>query len=99
LARLVCVPTEELEAVPDKRGDAHQQLVTSLESGLLRRRVRALPMLERLVICWRYGLLGERLVVREIAERLGVSVGTAYNLEQRGLARLRLEYVGEVAAA
>jgi RNA polymerase sigma factor (sigma-70 family) len=81
-----------LDELADPEGDPHEQAVASLEAARLRRLIGKLPELEQRVLRWRYGLNGERLAHRQVAARLGVSVGTAWTLEQRALEMLRGEY-------
>lgn len=89
---------ERLEDAPDVSVDVEACVLASLEAARLRRELRRLPELERLVIAWRFGLGCPRLGHREIARRLGVAVGTAWNIEQRGLERLRSAYGARDAA-
>jgi DNA-directed RNA polymerase specialized sigma24 family protein len=81
-----------LDELADPDGDTHEQVVSSLEAARLRRLLRNLPAVEQRVLSWRYGLNGERLAHRQVAARLGVSVGTAWTIEQRALGLLRGEY-------
>ncbi len=83
---------ERLGDVADPRGDVHEAAVSSIEAARVRRLVGGLPQLERHVICWRYGLGGESLSVRQVAARLGVSLGGAWKIEQRALEQLRGHY-------
>jgi RNA polymerase sigma factor (sigma-70 family) len=84
---------EQRHAVADHSADVHEAAVASIEVARLRRAFRTLPELERRVLAWRFGLAGtEQLSIRQIATRLGLSVGTVWNLEQRGLEALRSDY-------
>jgi DNA-directed RNA polymerase specialized sigma subunit len=74
-------------------------MMSELDQARLRRRVRALPVLERAVLSWRYGLEADHLTVRQVASRLGVGVATVDRIERRALARLREKYAGEERAA
>jgi RNA polymerase sigma factor (sigma-70 family) len=78
-----------LDQLPDPDVDVCDAVVANLEAARIRRLVAQLPPAERAVIRWRYGLGGDRLTHREIAARLGISVGGAWNLEQRALELLR----------
>jgi RNA polymerase sporulation-specific sigma factor len=98
----------ELHHLPEGKGfheladpdvDVHQAVVVSIEAARVRQLVRRLPMLERKVIAWRFGLAGEQLSFRQVAERLGVSKANAIAIEQRALDRLRGCYGAEEDAA
>jgi len=90
---------ELLLELPDPDTDVHDAAVTNIEAARLRRYVRTLPMLERKVIVWRHGLLGEQLSCLQVAARLGMSKASAVAIEQRALKRLRamLEETPEAA--
>lgn len=81
-----------LEQVPDPDGDVNETAVVSIEAARVRRFVRALPVLERKVIAYRYGLAGQPMTCRQVAERLNISKSTVSVIEQRALERLRGMY-------
>jgi DNA-directed RNA polymerase sigma subunit (sigma70/sigma32) len=85
--------------VADPDHDVAETAIARIDAARARRQVRSLPMLERKVIIWRYGLLGEFLTCREVAERLGMSKANAVAIEKRALARLRAWYEDEHEAA
>jgi DNA-directed RNA polymerase specialized sigma subunit len=58
----------------------------------LRREVRRLPLIERKVITWRYGLEGMELTHQEIADRLEIAAKTSWKIEQQALAMLRAAF-------
>ena len=78
-----------LEAVPDESVDVAAQVIDELERVRVRRALATLPLNERLALCWRFGIVGEPAGHREVARRLNVSLGTAVNLERRGLELMR----------
>jgi DNA-directed RNA polymerase specialized sigma24 family protein len=81
---------QTLHDIPDPDGDVYERVIERIDAARIRRHVRALPALEQRVITWKYGIGGvEPLSCRQIARRLGVSTGTAWNIEQRALAILR----------
>jgi DNA-directed RNA polymerase specialized sigma subunit len=67
----------------------HEAVVVSIEAACVRRFVRALPLLERRVIAARYGLVGEPMSCRQVAQLLGISASGVTAIEQRVLKRLR----------
>jgi RNA polymerase sporulation-specific sigma factor len=76
--------------VADPDADVHEAAVSSIEAARVRRMVRTLPVLERHVIAWRYGLAGQPpLTVREVAARLGIGKSTVADIEARALSRMR----------
>lgn len=81
-----------LEQLPDPQADVHEAAVHNLEAARLRRELRRLPDLERRVLEWHWGLDGPPLSHRQIARRLSISVGSAWNIEQRALSQLRDRY-------
>ncbi len=87
-----------VEDIPDQAVDVELAAVTSIEAARVRRELCRLPELERIVICWRYGIGCMPVGHREIARRLNVSLGTAWNIEQRALERLRDAYRTRSAA-
>jgi DNA-directed RNA polymerase sigma subunit (sigma70/sigma32) len=99
VAKVVYLDSEQWGDVADPRVDVFAAVSDSLEGARLRREIRRLPIIERHVICWRNGLAGERLGVREVAKRLGIARSTAYDIERRGMERLRAAYAAHIEAA
>lgn len=101
--RVQVVSLEELamkgEEIADPRVDVEADNLQNYEMQQLWRHVKKLPPLERGVICWRAGLEGESLNVRQVAKRMRVSVATAWKIEQRGMEMLRDYYLHEALAA
>jgi DNA-directed RNA polymerase specialized sigma24 family protein len=97
MGEVVYLDNEQWQNVPDPRVDVEGAVIVSLAEQRLRREIRQLPVLERKVVCWRNGLLGEKLGVREVADRLGIPRSTAYDIERRAMARLRVAYGVEAA--
>ena len=98
---LMLVPADRsyLE-VADPDADVHEAAVSRIEAARVRRMVRSLPVIERHVIAWRYGLAGEPLTVRDVAARLGISKSTVADIEARALERMRGEVTaGELGAS
>jgi DNA-directed RNA polymerase specialized sigma subunit len=103
------------ERIPDPEGDCMDQLLASMEERAeedgdltrldlrsplrLLRLVDGLPMFERQVLRWRYGLEGMSLSYREIAKRVGTSHSNVVKCEQRALNYLRALYGLEQQAA
>jgi RNA polymerase sigma factor (sigma-70 family) len=81
-----------LEKLPDLDADVHEAVVVNLEAARVRRFVRQLPVLERKVIASRYGLVGDEMSCRQLAETLGISRSNVSAIEQRALDRLRGMY-------
>jgi DNA-directed RNA polymerase sigma subunit (sigma70/sigma32) len=92
---------DELERRADVEADVHEAAVCSIEARRLRRELERLPSLERRVLGFRYGLQGSpSLSRREVARRLGVSLGKVRELERSALEPLRRGYgvdLGEAA--
>ena len=80
---------QRLEQVPDPNVRVDETAVRNIEAQRVRALLAQLPSPERAVLSWRFGLGCQEMSHRAVAERLGVSVGTAWNIEQRGLALLR----------
>lgn len=97
VAKVVFLNDEQWQAVADPRVEIEESVIRSLADARLRREIRRLPIIERRVVCWRHGLLGERLGIREVAQRLGVPRSTAYDIERRAMDRLRSAYGLEAA--
>lgn len=84
---------QTLEDVADDGLSTEELAIANDEAGRLRRLLAGLPDRERATLVWHYGLNGVgTLSFAEIAGRLGVSKGTAFTLEQRGLGLLRRAY-------
>jgi RNA polymerase sigma factor (sigma-70 family) len=81
------------EDLPDPGANTEESVLFELDAQRLRRLLDALPESEHRVLRWHYGLDGEPIPLRDIAERLGVSLGTAHNIEQRALAILRGQWL------
>ena len=87
-----------LDQLVDLEVDVAEEAISSIEAARLRRLINELPVLERRVICWRYGIGCDRLAYREIAIRLGMPQGSIWKIEQHALELLRGGY-GEQQAA
>lgn len=70
---------------------AETAAVLDFRAAMLRRMLRSLPDRERAVLRMRYGFDGSPLGPTAIAQRLGCSRKTVYNLERRALDRLRAD--------
>lgn len=92
--------TNEVIAVAAAPDQVEEEVVMRIEARRVIRLVRRkLDPIERRVITWRYGLAGApELSLRDVAERMGTSVGTAFNTERRALEKLRGAYDEEPAA-
>jgi DNA-directed RNA polymerase specialized sigma24 family protein len=93
-------PGQQLEELADPTVDVAEEACLKAEADpfTVRRRLGLLDQPDRAVIEWRFGIRRPQLNHREIAARLGVSVGTVWTIEQRALARLRSEFGFEEAA-
>jgi RNA polymerase sigma factor (sigma-70 family) len=87
---------------PDPTSDPLQALIAEedqhedeLRQARLNRMLRRLPLLERRVIRWHYGLAGEPLSDAEIAGKLNMTRSGVWRIRQRAL--VRLESSEEVA--
>ena len=80
---------QRLEQAADPDTRVEEAALRNIEAERVRLLLRQLPQLERSVLAWRFGFGSIELSHRAIASRLGVSVGTAWNIEQRALAMLR----------
>jgi RNA polymerase sigma factor (sigma-70 family) len=78
--------------------DEYERVVSHVAAGELRDLLSGLSERERSVLRWRFGLEGETLSLREIAERLGVSGERVRQLESRALGKLRAAATGEPAS-
>ncbi len=71
---------------------------SDLYAARLRRSLKSLPMLDRRVISWRFGLDGITLSRREIGKRLRLTTASVAVIEEAALETLRTELVTDVAA-
>lgn len=90
--KVIVKPPEYFERIPDPSIDADAAEVVTVEQLRLRRCVRTLPVRERRVISWRYGLDGLSLTLEEISAQLGLSIATVHRIEKRALLLLSLSY-------
>lgn len=82
---------QELERRSDPDADVHEQTVVRLQAVRVRRELSRLPILEQLVLRWRFGIAGSPILCRrEIADRLGLSLLETCLLEERAFSRLRV---------
>jgi RNA polymerase sigma factor (sigma-70 family) len=81
-----------LERLPDPDADVHEAALLNLETARLHRELNRLSEPDRHVIAWRYGIGCQPLSLRQIAKRLGIALGSAWNIEQRALNQLRDAY-------
>jgi len=86
-----------LEHIPDPEADVHEAAMINLEAARLHRELSRLPEPDRHVIEWRYGLGCKPLSLRQVAKRLGIALGSAWNIEQRALDQLRSSYTARAA--
>jgi DNA-directed RNA polymerase sigma subunit (sigma70/sigma32) len=78
--------------VPDPTVDVFEAARMAAEVARFRALQRALPQLEREILCRHYGLGCERQTIREIATDLKVPRTTVSDAEQRALRRLRAAF-------
>jgi RNA polymerase sigma factor (sigma-70 family) len=70
-------------------GDAYDQILDEVEAEELMPLLSVLSDRERKILAMHYGLDGEELSHREIAERLGLSVSRVLQIERRALRKLQ----------
>lgn len=96
---VITIPIDDARHIEDPNGDVHEATVSWLHHARLARALRRLPALERRVLEYRFGLHdGKEHTNREVANRLSISAGRAWYLEQRALGLLRDDFELEVAA-
>lgn len=88
-----------LKVVPDPDVDVEAQVLSGIEAARLVRLVSALPLLERLVLTWHFGLVGGTVSRRKIADRLRLSPANVRQIENHALNHLRSAYRAEGEAA
>src|SRR4051812_24767010 len=87
------VVDERVEANPLEAILAREeQQMSDIQVAQAKRLLRALPVLERRVLAWRFPDEGAPLTQRAIAERLGMAERTIRNVEKRALQMLRDEW-------
>ena len=91
MKRLVQLTSSQWNNMPDPRlgADAKHRLE---EEQRLWRHLHTLPPREQRVLSLRFGLTGQRLTVREAAERMAMSKSSVQRLEQQALAHMRQAY-------
>jgi len=67
----------------------YEDVIIRSSTESIRSLLSTLTARERQVVCWRFGLDGEELSLRQVARRLGVSAERVRQIEQRGLVKLR----------
>jgi DNA-directed RNA polymerase specialized sigma subunit len=78
--------------------DVLEHVSDEIAKQRMRRDIRRLPVIERKVLAWRYGLLDEWLTVRQVAARLNVAPSTAHAIQERALAALESDSVALLRA-
>jgi DNA-directed RNA polymerase sigma subunit (sigma70/sigma32) len=76
--------------LPDPDVDVVEEVLGAVAAAAARSLVRQLPLTERQVIAWRFGLLGPPLTLDEVGARLGLTRPAVWRVERRALKRLRM---------
>jgi len=76
--------------LPDPNVDVVEEVMLRVSAAAVRRLVRDLPLTERCVITWRFGLLGPPLTLEEVGAALGLTRAATWRVERRALKQLRV---------
>lgn len=95
MGKLITLPRQQTKVRTDiNRAD---EAITKLEHPWLRHGLQALPLLERVIVVWHFGIGDTPTPTDEIGVRLGIPARRVEQIKEQALARLRAAANAEVA--